>query len=158
MRIGDAAAAAGTTPRTLRFYEQRGLLDPAPRTATGQRTYRRRDVARVRIIRQLLGLGLTVEDVASLAGHLHLVEGDALPEHGVPAGAGWDEEVLRRAGQVAGDRLAALDAEITRLSALRDHLAACHAHVEALEPAPRPPGAAERGPEIVSGGEPGLAR
>ena len=34
MRIGDAAAAAGTTPRTLRFYEQRGLLDPAPRTGT----------------------------------------------------------------------------------------------------------------------------
>ena len=27
MRIGDAAAAAGTTPRALRFYEQRGLLD-----------------------------------------------------------------------------------------------------------------------------------
>lgn len=34
MRIGDAVAAAGTTPRALRFYEQRGLLPPASRTAT----------------------------------------------------------------------------------------------------------------------------
>ncbi|MFI8642199.1 helix-turn-helix domain-containing protein [Streptomyces chartreusis] len=39
MRIGDAAAAAGTTPRALRFYEEWGLLPPARRTATGQREY-----------------------------------------------------------------------------------------------------------------------
>ena len=65
MRIGDAAAAAGTTPRALRFYEQRGLLPPAPRTMTGQREYGPRDVALVRIIRELLSLGLTVEDVAA---------------------------------------------------------------------------------------------
>ena len=38
MRIGDAAAAAGTTPRALRFYEQQGLLPrpgaPPPGNAT----------------------------------------------------------------------------------------------------------------------------
>ncbi|MYR44444.1 MerR family DNA-binding transcriptional regulator, partial [Streptomyces sp. SID5910] len=32
MRIGDAAAAVGATPRALRFYEQRGLLPPPRRT------------------------------------------------------------------------------------------------------------------------------
>lgn len=130
MRIGDAAAAAGTTPRTLRFYEQRGLLDPPERTATGQRTYRQRDVARVRIVRQLLALGLTVEDVASMARYLHLIEGDSLPERGIPLDLPGQEQLLRDATRVAGDRLAALDAEIARLSRFRDLLAACHAHVE----------------------------
>ncbi|MGH3239306.1 MAG: MerR family DNA-binding transcriptional regulator [Spirillospora sp.] len=42
MRISDAAAAAGTTPRALRFYEQRGLLPPPSRTSGGQRRYGRR--------------------------------------------------------------------------------------------------------------------
>ncbi|MCX2732971.1 MerR family transcriptional regulator [Saccharopolyspora sp. NFXS83] len=137
MRIGDAAAAAGTTPRTLRFYEQRGLLDPAPRTATGQRTYRPRDVARVRIIRQLLALGLTVADVASMAAHLHVVEGDSLPGSAVPFEPGGRADLLRQAGRVAAHRLAALDAQISRLSAFRDDLAACHAHFEALDSAAR---------------------
>jgi MerR family copper efflux transcriptional regulator len=35
MRIGDAAAAAGTTPRALRFYEASGLLPPPHRTGAG---------------------------------------------------------------------------------------------------------------------------
>lgn len=115
MRIGDAAAAAGTTPRALRFYEQRGLLTPPPRTATGQREYGPREVARVRIIRQLLSLGLTVEDVRSCADRLHLLQGDTLPPRGGP-GCTMSGVVERR--------LAAFDAEISRLSELREQLAA----------------------------------
>jgi DNA-binding transcriptional MerR regulator len=85
MRIGDAAAAAGTTPRALRFYEQRGVLPPPRRTVTGQREYGAREVARVRIIRELLSLGLTTEDVRSCADRLHLLEDDTLPPYGAPA-------------------------------------------------------------------------
>ncbi|MEO3860690.1 MerR family transcriptional regulator [Acrocarpospora sp. B8E8] len=84
MRIGDAAAAAGTTPRALRFYEQRGLLTPPPRTMTGQREYGEREVARVRIIRELLSIGLTIEDVRSCADRLELLDGDTLPPRGGP--------------------------------------------------------------------------
>ncbi|SEF57026.1 DNA-binding transcriptional regulator, MerR family [Nonomuraea solani] len=115
MRIGDAAAAAGTTPRALRFYEQRGLLTPPPRTATGQREYGPREVARVRLIRDMLSLGLTVEDVRSCADRLHLLEGDTLPPRGGP-GCSTTAGVVER-------RLAALDAEIDRLSRLRARLA-----------------------------------
>ncbi|MVZ99835.1 MerR family transcriptional regulator [Actinomadura sp. LD22] len=116
MRIGDAAAAAGTTPRALRFYEQRGLLPPPPRTAAGQREYGPREVNRVRIIRELLALGLTVEDVRMCADRLHLLEGDALP--------GYGEAGCPRTTGVARRRLEALDAEIERLVRLRDDLAA----------------------------------
>lgn len=116
MRIGDAAAAAGTTPRTLRFYEQRGLLPPPPRTASGQREYGPRQVARVRLIRELLSLGLTVEDVRGCADRLHLLEDDALPE--------YDGPLCGRSGGIVQRRLAALDTEIARLTRLREQLAA----------------------------------
>jgi MerR family copper efflux transcriptional regulator len=116
MRIGDAAAAAGTTPRALRFYEQRGLLPPAPRTLSGQREYDARDVARVRIIRELLSLGLTVEDVRSCADRLDRLAGDRPPVYGGPQ--------CSANGAVAQRRLDSLDAEITRLTEVRDQLAA----------------------------------
>lgn len=39
VRIGEFAEAAGTTTKTLRFYEDQGLLPPAERTTAGYRDY-----------------------------------------------------------------------------------------------------------------------
>ncbi len=117
MRIGDAAAAAGTTPRALRFYEENGLLHPPRRTAAGQRVYGPADVDRIRVIRQLLDLGLTVADVRLAADRLDLLEGDQLPAFGVPPACAGSAGIVQR-------RIAVLDAEITRLTRLRDQLAA----------------------------------
>ncbi|MFI0486525.1 MerR family transcriptional regulator [Actinomadura sp. 9N215] len=115
MRISDAAAAAGTTPRALRFYEQRGLLPPPTRTSGGQRRYGPGEVARVRTIRRLLSVGLTVEDLRGCAGLLHLLDEDTTPPHN-GTGCGQGSGIARR-------RLDALDAEIARLTRLRDRLA-----------------------------------
>ncbi|MGW5261317.1 MerR family transcriptional regulator [Microbispora sp. NPDC004025] len=115
MRIGDAAAAAGTTPRALRLYEQRGVLPPPRRTPAGQREYGPREIARIRLVRQLLALGLTIEDVARCADRLDLLEGDTLPPYGSPGCTGGSGVVQRR--------IATLDAEIARLTELRDRLA-----------------------------------
>ncbi|MFJ4920877.1 MerR family transcriptional regulator [Streptomyces sp. NPDC088725] len=114
MRIGEAAAAAGTTPRALRFYEERGLLPPPVRTASGQREYGPDEIVRLRIIRDLLTLGFTIEDLRSLADRLHLLAQDPPPRCGSvePGDPG-----------VVGRRLAALDAEIDRLAGLRESLA-----------------------------------
>lgn len=109
MRIGEAAAAAGTTPRALRFYEQRGLMPPPARTASGQREYAPGDVARLRLIRRLLAQGLTVEDLRACADRLHLLL-ETAPPSCAPGG-------------IVDRRIAALDAEITRLTHLRDTLA-----------------------------------
>jgi MerR family copper efflux transcriptional regulator len=117
MRIGDAAAAAGTTPRALRFYEQNGLLWPPRRTATGQREYGWREVARIRVIRELLSLGLTVADIRGCADRLDLLEEDTLPPYGGPGPCAKPTGVVQR-------RLAVLDAEIERLTRLRENLAA----------------------------------
>ncbi|MFH9400623.1 MerR family transcriptional regulator [Streptomyces sp. NPDC017638] len=116
MRIGEAAAAAGTTPRALRLYEARGLLPPPARTPSGQREYGRAEVARVRVIRSLLGLGLTLEDIRRRAHRLDLL----VPEQPSASCTGRRGEF----SDVVADRLAALDAEITRLTHLRQSLAA----------------------------------
>lgn len=110
LRIGDAAAAAGTTPRALRFYEQRGLLPAPGRTASGQRQYGPGDVARVRLIRDLLAAGFTVADLRGLAPRLHQLVDRPAPR------------CVPEPGGVVARRLAALDAEIDRLTQLRERL------------------------------------
>ncbi|MFJ1967048.1 MerR family transcriptional regulator [Streptomyces sp. NPDC087903] len=116
MRIGDAAAAAGTTPRALRFYEERGLLPPPRRTTTGQREYGPDEVARVRVIRELLALGLTVEDLRSIADRIGPLVENPQRQCGQP-----DSDAP--GSHVVDHRLAALDTEINRLTALRNRLA-----------------------------------
>ncbi|MEV7616606.1 MerR family transcriptional regulator [Streptomyces sp. NPDC089799] len=116
MRIGDAAAAAGTTARALRLYEQRGLLPPPARTPSGQREYGPEDVALVRVIRELLALGLTIADLRTRADRLPLLTRDPAPVCGTGAAVGGLAPVVDR-------RIAALDAEIARLTRRREELA-----------------------------------
>jgi DNA-binding transcriptional MerR regulator len=52
-RIGEVAAQAGVSPRTLRYYQELGLLDPAGLSPGGSRRYSARDVARLRRILEL---------------------------------------------------------------------------------------------------------
>lgn len=115
MRIGEAAAAAGTTPRALRFYEQRGLLPEPGRSASGQRDYGPFEVALVRAIRELLALGLTVEDLRGRAHGIQVMVRD-------PAARGSVHNP-NCFSDVVEHRLAALDAEIARLTRLRAELA-----------------------------------
>jgi DNA-binding transcriptional MerR regulator len=65
--IGAASARAGVTERTLRYYQQLGLLSPAECTAGGMRRYSQEDLARVERIRQLQTLlGLDLDEVAAV--------------------------------------------------------------------------------------------
>ena len=73
MRIRELAAQAGTTTRTLRYYEAQGLL-PAGRSANGYRVYDEHHVRLVREIRSLQAIGFSLQDVRPfveclLAGH-----------------------------------------------------------------------------------------
>jgi DNA-binding transcriptional MerR regulator len=114
MKIGDFADVVGVSIDAIRFYERRGVLRPAPRTAGGYRTFVRRDLDRVRLARQLQKLGLTINEVVdALAAH----EGD---------GASCTSERWRLE-QVE----ARIDAQMTALSQTRrliqEALAACDA-------------------------------
>ena len=52
-RIGEVAKQAGVSPRTLRYYQELGMLDPAGRSPGGSRRYSSRDVARLTRILEL---------------------------------------------------------------------------------------------------------
>ncbi|MET7382924.1 MerR family transcriptional regulator [Streptomyces sp. NPDC005526] len=80
MRIGELAERAGTTTRTLRYYESRGLLR-ARRDPNGHRTYDEADLKLLRQIRTLRDFGFDLEETRPFveclrAGH---PEGDSCP-------------------------------------------------------------------------------
>jgi len=66
LKIGAFAELLGTNLRTLRYYEELGLLEPARRSDGGFRYYRRTDVHRVELIRELQNLGLQLEEIREL--------------------------------------------------------------------------------------------
>jgi DNA-binding transcriptional MerR regulator len=67
IRIGEIAELTGTTPRTIRYYEEIGLLGCGPREQGKHRTYMQADVERVREVRRLRDLlGLSLEQLSSL--------------------------------------------------------------------------------------------
>lgn len=114
MRIGAFADAAGVSVDAVRFYERRGVLLPAPRTAGGYRTFDQSDLDRVLLARQLQTLGLRVEEVV-----------DALTVH--DAGGATCASERWRLEQVEA-RIDAQMAELRRTRRLiRDALAACEA-------------------------------
>jgi DNA-binding transcriptional MerR regulator len=73
-RIGEVAARAGVTTRTLRYYEELGLLTPSSRTAGGARRYSDEDVAvlsRIRELRDVMGFDLqTIRRIVQTEGRL----------------------------------------------------------------------------------------
>ena len=66
MNIGQAAVKAGLASKTIRFYEQIGLVTPAIRAENGYRTYAERDVHVLRYLQRARSLGFTVEECRKL--------------------------------------------------------------------------------------------
>lgn len=70
--IGEAAKISGLTARTIRYYEQIGLIPPAPRVtgnragAAGTRFYSEDDVGRLRFVKRAREVELSLKDVRSL--------------------------------------------------------------------------------------------
>ena len=70
MKIGELARATGLNTRTIRFYEQEGLLPAPQRTSSGYRLYGPQDIERLDFVRKAKRLGLSLEEVRSIL-HLH---------------------------------------------------------------------------------------
>ena len=65
MRIGEIAAITGLTLRTIRYYEEEGLLS-VKRSQRGQRWYTDEDVIYLRRIMELKGLGFSLEEIGRI--------------------------------------------------------------------------------------------
>jgi DNA-binding transcriptional MerR regulator len=68
LRIGDVARLVGTTPRTIRYYEEIGLLEEAPARPSGRhRIYTQWEVERLREVMRLRDLlGVSLEELKTL--------------------------------------------------------------------------------------------
>ena len=89
LKIGEFARSAGTNLRTLRYYEELGLLEPALRSDGGFRYYRPTDVNRVRMIHSLQELGLHLEEIKGL------LDTRTLPEEGEARREAWTARIRR---------------------------------------------------------------
>jgi DNA-binding transcriptional MerR regulator len=65
IRIGELASMAGVSVRSLRYYEEQGLI-VSTRSAGGQRHYTEAEVGRVRLIQGLYAAGLSSRTIATL--------------------------------------------------------------------------------------------
>ena len=108
MQIGEVAERTGLSLRTIRYYEEMGLVQPPSRTTGGFRLYTEADLARLMLVKRMKPLEFSVEDMRDLLGVL-----DAL-EACVDGADGRD---------VLLDRLAMYrEAADARVGALRDQL------------------------------------
>lgn len=103
VRIGELAERSGVSVRSLRYYEEQGLLE-AHRSGSGQRHYRESAIDRVRLIRMLHAAGLSSRTIAELLPY-------------VEARATTPESRARLRAE--RDRI---DAEIAALTLTRDRL------------------------------------
>lgn len=118
MRIGEAAAAAGMTAKTLRFYEDRGLLPTAERAPNGYRDYSEEMVTRLEFIRRGRTAGLALAQIREI---LQLRDAGRVP--------------CQHVRELLAKELADLDTQIAELTALRTAVAGFHAAAAAGDPA-----------------------
>ncbi|MBW7455559.1 MerR family transcriptional regulator [Paenibacillus sepulcri] len=106
MKIGELSKETGASIRSIRYYEQQGLMAPA-RLQNGYREYSRLAVEQVQTIQLYLSLGISTEQVA---GFLHCVMKNK-------------EEFCREVLPVYKGKLAEIDEQIKQLTAIRSNLA-----------------------------------
>ena len=107
MTIGDLAKVASVPPRTIRFYEKKGVLPSPARSASGYRLYGPHDLKRVSLVRRARSLGFSLTEASNLV---------RLAEH---------EKCDSFQGEVAQlmmGKLAQVDAAIQQLSETRREL------------------------------------
>jgi MerR family Zn(II)-responsive transcriptional regulator of zntA len=66
LTTGDMARLSETTLRTVRFYEEAGILRPTKRTDGGHRLFAREELERLRLVIDMREAGLSLDDVRSL--------------------------------------------------------------------------------------------
>lgn len=104
MNIGEAAALAGVPAKTIRYYEDIGLMRAAPRTAGNYRAYGDNDVHVLRFVRRARSLGFSVNECRQLLDlyrnpHRTSAEVKALTMHRIA-------EIDRKMTELAGMRRA----------------------------------------------------
>ncbi len=122
IQIGELAERTGLTQRTLRYYEEVGLLAPPTRMAGGFRLYSPEDVARVEQVRQLkqvLGFSLAeIRTIVEAQQHLNQLRSQY---HSDPD-TGHRRDLLDNAEAIVRQQLAVIEQKIAQMETMRAEL------------------------------------
>ena len=110
LRIGEFAKLSQSNLRTLRYYEELGLIRPAKRSTGGFRYYHENQLERVEAIRRLKDLGLSLSEVAAA---LDTVEDDGSTRAERLRG------VLERQAELIEQRIGRMKSDLAELDASR---------------------------------------
>ena len=115
LSIRAVCERTGLSARTIRYYEELGLLPGVRRRVGGRRIYGADELDRLRFIARLKALGLALEEVGEL--------------NAVHAIGGSTRAMLARLDELLARRLLELDARISDLDSLRDQIRKYRDHV-----------------------------
>lgn len=76
VQIGVLAKQLGITTRTIRYYEEIGLMGKTERIGGGTRTYNKDDILRLKFILKLKGLGISLKEIHELSDIFDINEQD----------------------------------------------------------------------------------
>ena len=115
MSIGEVCAQTGLSARTIRYYEELGLLPGVRRRAAGRRIYGPDEIERLRFIQRLKAFGLSLAEVKEL-GVVYAIGGST-------------RAMLQRLDEHLGSHLERLEARIDELMRLRNEMSKYRDHV-----------------------------
>ncbi|KAA0259028.1 MerR family transcriptional regulator [Deferribacter autotrophicus] len=104
-QIGEVAEMLGITTRTIRYYEEIGLMDPPQRLEGGIRIYTKDDIKRLKFILKLKELGISLKEMQELAQIYKI--------HQTP------EKIMPKLIEILDSHIAKIDEKIAKLASLR---------------------------------------
>lgn len=116
MQIGEIAQRTELSLRTLRHYDEVGLLRPSGRSEGGFRLYTEEDLERLLVIRRMKPLGFTLEEMVQVMRHIETLHRATADTGG--AGLPDDAQTIEARNELA----ATLDEAYTRRDKLRRQL------------------------------------
>ena len=131
LRIGEVAELTGTTPRTIRYYEEIGLLPGAVDRVQGKhRCYTQADIERINEIVRLRDLlGLSLEQLSQLL-EAESARAELRREYRETEDAGEQERILRSSLHHIGNQLELVRSRKAELEKLERELADKHSLVQ----------------------------
>ncbi|MET9593507.1 MerR family transcriptional regulator [Streptomyces sp. NPDC006516] len=117
MQIGEVARRTELSLRTIRHYEESGLVVPSARSRGGFRLYTEGDVARLMVIRRMKPLGFTLDEMRDLLEAVDRLDAGEAPDAGEPLAAGEREALLERVRayeRSAAEQVAKLRTQLAR--------------------------------------------
>jgi len=141
LQIGEVAERTGVTQRTLRFYEEKGLLNPPSRMEGGFRLYSEDDIERVDKIRQLQKLlGFSLAEIKELVD-ADEVKNQIRAEYRRDADVSERRAKLKRGLEVTEQQYALIRQKLDQLQAMAEEyegkLARYHNWIAQLDTAER---------------------